>query len=620
VVVGGCCHCWSLLVAGSNKGEYDRAKDDATNMVGDDYDEVYDTWSLSSNTLTMLQRNDPMFCVELLSLELRANRWIEGAGSVIGDNISLYEIQIIASSGSDRRGDDKWLVELCEGLSKNRTIKSLRLTMTDMSPSLDIFQMLTPFIEHNRDLANIQIVGYDTFEMLNTLPSALSKWKNHNEKDLTFNRAKLRDDHAAELVDVLQTVPNLVDLRFHDSPFKRFGSAALSNLIRNPSSQIHALALGSGRVDDGIVSALMTNEKLEYFNLTSGSILSASGWRTLSMVLSQPSCAIIKLVLGDSNVSDRVISSLGNVLAFNTTLEHLFLGPTNSITAAGWQEFSTYLRNPNAALIELHVSNCNIDPVGALWIASSLRENTTLRTLTMGSNPMIGTMTSTQWQEFVKFLTCPHCAIEELNLYSCGIDDEGMVTIATALSANFSLMKLNVRHNDQETSAAVIAFIQLLVDCNRTLTEVESNVSEPEMIIDEEWEVLRRALCDTTSIETTYWSNHTCYHCGFLNRAADDMIEGSVQEEIRRLLILNYDEDKAKVARRKIVKYHFSRGNTGIHALSCMHEIVLPHAIAWIGRDEDGYSSMFNFVRCFPALFDHSHALHAGIGSKKRKI
>ena len=233
---------------------------------------------------------------------------------------------------------------------------------------------------------------------------------------------------------------------------------------------------------------------------------------------------------------------------------------------------------------------------------------------------MIGTMTSRQWPEFVNFLTCPYSAIEELMLCSCGIDDEGVVKIATALSANFSLTKLDLDDNLQETSAGLIALIHLLVDCKRALTEVQSNDIDPEMITDEEWEVLRRALCDRTSIERTYLSNHTFYHCDFFNRDEDDMIEGSVQEEIHRLMILNECEDKAKVARRKIVKYHFSRGNTGIHSLACMHEIVLPHSIEWIGRDEDGYSSMFNFVRCFPALFDHSHALHVGKGSKKRKI
>ena len=50
----------------------------------------------------------------------------------------------------------------------------------------------------------------------------------------------------------------------------------------------------------------------------------------------------------------------------------------------------------------------------------------------------------------------------------------------------------------------------------------------------------------------------------------------------------------------------FSGGTTGIHALACMHETVLPYTIEWMGRDTHGYSAMFDFVKSFPNLFNVS--------------
>lgn len=582
-------------------------------MEDDDFDEDIETRNLNINTLHMLQCSNCSF-----GLELRHNEWIKGAGHAIGHSPFVEEIKIDASS--EGRGDG-WLIELCKGLSHNHTIKSLRLTMTNMSPNLDIFQMLSPFIEQNQNLRFIQIIGYDTFVMVNTLPYVLKKWANNKRKELIFNSAKFRDDHAAGLIDVLHSVPQLEDLRFYDSPLKRQGFDALSRLIRNPESNINALALGSCRVDDGVFTALMWNDKLEYFNLTRNPSLSAAGWRNLSRVLCQSFCPIRKLVLSECNISDNVISCLGIALSSNTALEILHLGENSSVTAAGWQGFSTCLRNPNSALLELHVDECNIDNDGALWIATSLRENTSLRTLSMWGNPMIGTMTSTQWHEYAQFLSYPHSALEELILSSCGVDNEGLTTIARVLTSNFSLQKLHVEKNHQLTSAGVISLIDLLVDSKRALREIWTNDIEPEMITDEELGVIHRALCDKTTIDSTYSSNHTICHCSFFNIDVDEIPKGSVLEEIHSLMVVNECEDKVEVARQKILKYHFSNGNMGgVHALACMHETVLPHSIAWLGRDEDGYSSMFNFVRCFPTLFDNSHTLQAEVGSRKRKI
>jgi hypothetical protein len=78
------------------------------------------------------------------------------------------------------------------------------------------------------------------------------------------------------------------------------------------------------------------------------------------------------------------------------------------------------------------------------------------------------------------------------------------------------------------------------------------------------------------------------------------------------------EEDKAEVARQKILKYHFSGGKKDIQVFARMPENHMPFAIAWIGRNKLGYSVMFDFVSSFPALFDIRHGPAAGRRVKRK--
>lgn len=83
----------------------------------------------------------------------------------------------------------------------------------------------------------------------------------------------------------------------------------------------------------------------------------------------------------------------------------------------------------------------------------------------------------------------------------------------------------------------------------------------------------------------------------------------------------NKEEDKAEVARQKILKYHFSGRKKDIQVFARMPENHMPFAIAWIGRNNLGYSVMFDFVSSFPALFDIRHGPAARRSRRvKRKL
>jgi hypothetical protein len=124
-----------------------------------------------------------------------------------------------------------------------------------------------------------------------------------------------------------------------------------------------------------------------------------------------------------------------------------------------------------------------------------------------------------------------------------------------------------------------------------------------------------RVLCDKTCIDSIYSSNHTLdvLLLPFYFRGEE------ILDEIASSLEMNHNEDKAEVARQKILKHHFSGGSsTNVHVFTRMPDAVMPFAVGWIGRNNLGYSLMFNVVRDLPHLSDVRNGSCEGLRKRKR--
>ena len=76
--------------------------------------------------------------------------------------------------------------------------------------------------------------------------------------------------------------------------------------------------------------------------------------------------------------------------------------------------------------------------------------------------------------------------------------------------------------------------------------------------------------------------------------------------EIRSLFYLNRDNSKSQAARLKIIKTHFSGDYAGQPFVG-MEWNVLPHVIAWMGRDgksDETNGHLYELVKSVPLLFD----------------
>ena len=183
-------------------------------------------------------------------------------------------------------------------------------------------------------------------------------------------------------------------------------------------------------------------------------------------------------------------------------------------------------------------------------------------------------MTDAGWAIFSSVLSHPQCSIQALEIEAKRVN---VIHLARVLASNNSL-----RH--------------LYVTCDRSV-KVSENC----------WGVISRALCDTSSASSTFSSNHML-HKLVVSRVIsmrDEIYDDKpIPSDVALLLEMNKTEDKAEVARQKIVKYHFTDKGKDIHVFARMPTTTLPIAIEWIGRNRSEFTLMYEVVRVIPALFE----------------
>ena len=176
-------------------------------------------------------------------------------------------------------------------------------------------------------------------------------------------------------------------------------------------------------------------------------------------------------------------------------------------------------------------------------------------------------------------LANPDCRLESLGLHGTNIGDDGATILAEGLRNNQRLTRMILRNNK--------------------ITEAG-------------WNAFSSILCDTTSINATYSSNHTLQ---FL----EDYLE-NVPRGIKILLELNSDEDKSSVAAEKILQTHH---HLDMKPLFGMKLDLLPRVVAWLERFAESrldhkLSSIYQFARAMP--MDVIDGLMGKKKEKKRKL
>ena len=299
--------------------------------------------------------------------------------------------------------------------------------------------------------------------------------------------------------------------------------------------------------------------------------------------------SIHELVLHGGNISSRVCLKLLEVFQEKKNLSNLTIIYGN-LQHGGVDIIATTFRCC-ANICEIVMPNCNMTGEQLLPMVEAIRGHRKLKKLHLVNNN-IG---NAGCDAIASLLEDPHCTLHYVSLDNNNIGTEGAILIANCLANNIKLEELFLRNNQ---------FDQSVVE-----------------------DVFSRVLCNTSSINDTYASNHTL----------ETVTPFGVSGQLSSLLKLNRSTtNKSHVAIRKILQYHpnidmkplFEWDAEGEQTLKA-----LPYVIDWFDRaevavadydrektyrvEERKLSAIHQFATAMPLLFVPTS--HIKVDNKKRK-
>jgi Ran GTPase-activating protein (RanGAP) involved in mRNA processing and transport len=255
-------------------------------------------------------------------------------------------------------------------LRLNTTIKSLILTQTEIA-TIAGWQDLFVGIMQSPDctLESLMIIS-DTTGL-----------------NLEFGGTRMNDEIVQSLTDSLAVNGSLMELALrYNQGVTTAGWESFCVGLQNPISILKKLDLSSNSINDQVINSLVEsimtdNITLQELNLSSNNDVTAMGWETLCAVLQSPNSSIEVLCLNDNSFNDQTLAAYVDALMGNSNLRELQLRNNRHVTAAGWDTFSTVLRNPTLVLEEFHLGNNILNDLVIISFVDALAQNNKLRVL-----------------------------------------------------------------------------------------------------------------------------------------------------------------------------------------------------------------------------------------------
>jgi len=262
----------------------------------------------------------------------------------------------------------------------------------------------------------------------------------------------------------------------------------------------------------------------------------------------------------------------------------------------GCQAIASILACPNCNLrsLGLFCMRPKIDDEGATYLVNGLTNNTKLQELVLLGNS-IGNIGCVY---IASLLGNPNCNLQKLGLYENNISDQGAITLANGLTNNIKLQELDLASNP--------------------INNIDNAVVE----------AFSRVLCNTSSVSSTFLSNHALKELDLSATTIRNLNRNMAWLQLEYLRKLNgsnnksHGTDKSHVAIKKILKFHPSIDMKQLFEFGTDDESLkaLPYVVDWFEKarvavaDEedliDGYTishrkltAIYQFARFMPLLF-----------------
>ena len=187
-----------------------------------------------------------------------------------------------------------------------------------------------------------------------------------------------------------------------------------------------------------------------------------------------------KVELEDNNIEEDGMVDIITALSMHPNLSYLDLGG-NRLNKNGCVALKTLLRCSANQLQYLYLSNTDINDEGIEALVPILATCSHLKRLNLSNNTSI---TTRGWQRSAAVLEAPNSNLQELYIRQNNVDDEAAAAFAKAIANNHTLKAIYSGSNPSITAKG--------------------------------WEAFSKVLCNTSSINATFLSNHTLRSVGNL--------------------------------------------------------------------------------------------------------
>ena len=259
------------------------------------------------------------------------------------------------------------------------------------------------------------------------------------------------------------------------------------------------------------------------------------------------------LGLHDNSIGNEGLLALVTALESCTSLEELDLSDNDfSLATAGLRSLSDWIQSNQMDLKWLNFESCGINDEGLQALSGAARY---CKDLQLAGN---GSITPLGLRHLSNSLQSVSCHLENLYLGRMNIGDDGAEVLARGLIGNKSLRCLHLRDDEEDIGITRAG-----------------------------WSAFSAALCDTSTVNNTYISNHTVQGLWFdwEEDFEDEDVDPArdIDEDIILYLQLN-KEHPQYAARCKILMKH---RHLDMEPLLHWGLKFLPLAVAWFERSKE---------------------------------
>ncbi|KAM5171487.1 NACHT, LRR and PYD domains-containing protein 3-like [Mantella aurantiaca] len=361
---------------------------------------------------------------------------------------------------------NKALVSQCIGLNK-ADFSGLPLSPLDCSVLSFILQSCRETQEVNLNSCNIQREGLrKLIQALHNIRS-LSLRNNQTLRTLGLSQNNLEGSQFTDVMAAL-TTSRIEELHLSDNDLTDRSCPHLASGIRNnrtlrtlslsdnilegshfsdlmaalTTSRIEELHLSDNLLTDRscphLASGIRNNQTLRTLNLTRNNL---EGPHFSDLMAALTTSRIEELYLMSNLLTDRSCPHLASGIRNNQTLRKLILSK-NNLEGSHFSDLMAALTT--SQIEELHLSDNDLTDRSCPQLASGIRNNQTLRTLSLSDNILEGS----HFSDLMAALTTSR--IEELHLDSNRLTDRSCPHLASGIRNNQTLRTLDLSRNNLE--------------------------------------------------------------------------------------------------------------------------------------------------------------------------